>query len=204
MKKRSGDLRVPSIIVHPLSPDSLIGYATIPIAFEVRSVYEADLIGEGLGGIQLREVPVEPYRKDYDACDEDRPENWPARFDVSNWVLLMIRDSETPIAGAAVAFDTPEVHMLEGQRDLAVVWDIRVHPDYRGAGLGTALFQAAADWARGKSCTQLKVETQNTNVPACKFYASQGCTLGEIHRFKYISELEYKNEVMLVWYLDLA
>ena len=186
-----------------LSSESLSEYARIPIAFEARSIYQVHLIDKGLGGIRLEEVVVESYRKDYDACDEDRPENWPESFDVSNWVLLMIRDGEITLAGAALAFDTPEVHMLEGRRDLAIVWDIRVRPDQRGNGLGTALFQAAAEWARGKGCTQLKVETQNTNVPACKFYVAQGCSLGEIHRFKYISDPDFTDEVMLVWYLDL-
>ena len=187
----------------PLTSDSLSEYARISIAFEVRSIYQVDPIDKGLGGIRLHEVAVEPYRKDYDACDEDRPENWPEQFNVSNWVLLMIRDGEVPLASAAIAFDTPEVHMLEGRRDLAVVWDIRVRPERRGSGLGKALFQAASGWARGKGCTQLKVETQNTNVPACKFYARQGCLLGEINRFKYIREPDFKDEVMLVWYLDL-
>jgi GNAT superfamily N-acetyltransferase len=202
MKKTSDDLLNLPINLLPLSSASLSDYAKIPIAFEVRSIYQVRLIDRGLGGIRLGEVAVEPYRKDYDACDEDRPENWLERFDVSNWVLLMILDGEIPLAGAAIAFDTPEVHMLEGRRDLAIVWDIRVCPDQRGNGLGTSLFQAAATWARSKGCTQLKVETQNTNVPACKFYARQGCSLGEIHRFKYIRDLDFTDEVMLVWYLD--
>ena len=48
--------------------------------------------------------------------------------------------------GLAVACQNPEIidnRILEGIDDLAVVWDIRVHPDYRHQGIGTNLFQEA-------------------------------------------------------------
>jgi GNAT superfamily N-acetyltransferase len=99
-----------------------------------------------------------------------------------------------------VAFDTPTVEMLEGRRDLAVLWDIRVAPEARGQGVGAALFGAAAAWAAARGCRQLKVETQNVNVPACRFYASQGCVLAAIHRFAYPG---LPHEVQLLWYRDL-
>ena len=48
-----------------------------------------------------------------------------------------------------------------------------------------ALCAAAEEWALARGCGQLKVETQNVNVPACRFYAAQGCELGVIDRFAY-------------------
>ena len=92
--------------------------------------------------------------------------------------------------------------MLAGRDDIAVLWDIRVHPDHRRSGIGTALFAEVVKWSRQKSCKYLKIETQNINVPACRFYAKQGCRLGEINRFAYI-EPRVAHEVMLVWYLNL-
>jgi len=53
----------------------------------------------------------------------------------------------TRIGGAVIAFDAPGVNMLEGRRDLAVVWDIRVAPQWRRKGVGGMLFRAAEDWA---------------------------------------------------------
>jgi hypothetical protein len=44
------------------------------------------------------------------------------------------------------------------------------------------------------------VETQNINVPACRFYAAQGCELRGIHPNTYP---ELPHEVQLLWYLDL-
>jgi GNAT superfamily N-acetyltransferase len=99
-----------------------------------------------------------------------------------------------------LAFDTEGLEMLEGRQDLAVLWDIRVHPDHRRHGVGQALFSAAETWARARGCRQLKVETQNINLPACQFYYKQGCVLGTIHRFAYPNLSE---EVQLIWYKDL-
>ena len=72
--------------------------------------------------------------------------------------------------------------MLEGRRDLAVLWDIRVSPEARRQGVGSALFERVAAWAQLHGCRQLKIETQNTNVRACRFYERQGCQLRAIDR----------------------
>ena len=104
------------------------------------------------------------------------------------------------LGGAVVAWNTPGVNMLEERDDLAVLWDLRVHPEHRRKGIGAQLFRHAAAWARAKGCRQLKVETQNINVPACKFYAKQGCYLGAVH---YGAYPEYPDEAQLLWYLDL-
>jgi GNAT superfamily N-acetyltransferase len=180
---------------------ALAGYACVPIAFEVRTVLDVAVRDGGLGGFVLSERAVQsPYVKDYDALDGG-PTRWAARFDLSHWGLLAARRDGTLVGGAAVAFDTPGVDMLEGRRDLAVLWDVRVAPEARGQGVGAALFRAAEAWAAGRGCRWLKVETQNVNVPACRFYAGQGCELGAIHRFAYP---ELPDEVQLLWYKRLG
>lgn len=173
-------------------------YAHIPIAFEVRSVLEIEVRDEGP---RMHERAVDaPWVKDYDA-GEERPQRWPRRFDVSNWRVFRARSGGRLVGGAVVAWDTPGVDMLEGRRDLAVLWDIRVLTGARGHGVGTALFRAAEAWARERGCRQLKIETQNINVPACRFYARKGCELGAIDRFAYPA---LPDETQLLWYLDLA
>ena len=109
-------------------------------------------------------------------------------------------DDGVRIGGAVVAWNTPGADMLEGRDDLAVIWDLRVHTDRRRWGAGSRLFRRAAQWARGKGCRRLKIETQNINVRACKFYAGQGCYLGGIHPSIYD---ELPHEVQLLWYLSL-
>lgn len=189
-----------TIEVREESLAALAEYARVPIAFEVRSVLDVDVRDGGLGGFMLSERAVEaPYAKDYDALDGG-PARWPARFDLSKWGLLAARRDGVLVGGAALAFDTPGVDMLEGRRNLAVLWDIRVAPEARGQGVGAALFRAAAAWAAERGCRWLKVETQNVNVPACRFYARQGCALGAIHRFAYP---ELPHEIQLLWYREL-
>jgi GNAT superfamily N-acetyltransferase len=178
-------------------------YATIPIAFRVESIFQVELVGQGLGGIQLREAKVSPYIKDYDALPDGGPLEWPRQFDIRNWGILMAEEAGKYVGGAAVAFNTNGVNMLERRSDLAVLWDIRVRPERRGRGIGKALFHASADWARPRGCRQLKVETQNVNVAACRFYASQGCELGALHRYGYAAHPQVGHEAMLLWYLTL-
>ncbi|MFP4344673.1 MAG: GNAT family N-acetyltransferase [Anaerolineales bacterium] len=179
-------------------------YAKVPICFEVRSIFEVELLEDGLGGMLLHERAVAAASvKDYDALPGGRPEDWPQEFDLRNWAIFLATERGRPVGGATVAYNTAGVNMLEGREDLAVLWDIRVHPDARGRGIGRALFRRAVTFARERSCSQLKVETQNVNVRACRFYAAQGCRLGVIHRYAYAGEPAVADEVMLLWYLDL-
>ncbi len=178
-------------------------YAKIPMTFEVSSRLEARLVDDGLGGIQFREAQVKPYTKNYDEIDGNKPTDWPKRFDISNWDLLLAHDGQISVAGVAVAYNISGTNEYGRLNNPAILWDLRVRPDYRSSGLGTQLFRKAVKIARGKNYKRLKVETQNTNVAACKFYVKQGCQLGEIHRFRYTGNLETEKEIMLAWYLDL-
>ena len=175
----------------------------VPIAFTVERVLDVVERDGGLGGLALVERRLasgETYVKDYDAMQGEGPARWAARFDLARWGLLLAREDGEVVGGAVVARDTPGVHMLEDRRDLAVLWDLRVAPARRGAGVGTALFRAAAAHAWAHGCRQLKIETQNINVAACRFYARRGCTLGAIHRFAYPG---LPDEVQLLWYRTL-
>lgn len=176
--------------------------ARIPIAFNVESVFDVLPRDGGLGGLVLSERRVDvPYLKDYDATEGERPAQWAARFDVSNWGLVAARSGGVRVGGAVIAYNTRGVNMLEGRTDLAVLWDIRVAPEARGRGVGFGLFRAVEAWASARGCKLLKIETQNINVPACRFYARQGCVLGAINRFAY---RELPEEVQLLWYKTLS
>ncbi|HEY7770058.1 GNAT family N-acetyltransferase [Longimicrobium sp.] len=178
---------------------SLDGYASIPIAFEVASAFE--VCREGDRFVLSEESVSPPYIKDYDAIPGEHPAGWAERFDVSKWGVLAARVGGRRVGGAVIAFDTPGLDMLEGRRDLAVLWDIRVAPEARGKGVGAALFHAAEAWARARGCRHIKVETQNVNVPACRFYARQGCVLTTVDPSAYPG---LPGEVQLLWYKDLG
>ena len=180
--------------------DVLMEYEKIPIAFRVESRFRAELCEKGLGGIKLVEEPVTPFIKDYDGFETEKPAQWSKRWDISSWGIISAFEGEKRIGGAAVAWNTPGILMLEDRPDLACLWDLRVHPDFRQQGIGKRLFARALEWARQRQCRRFKVETQNINVPACRFYAAQGCELGAINRYAYDEELD---EIQLLWYRNL-
>jgi GNAT superfamily N-acetyltransferase len=179
----------------------LTEYCRLPISFRVDRVLEVTPIDGGLGGLTLRERMVDPpYIKDYDAIKGNAPACWAARWDLSNWALISGLVRGCRVAGAVLAFDTEGVDLLEGRKDLAVLWDLRVRPDHRHRGVGGSLFRAAETWAHARGCRQIKAETQNINVAACRFYAKQGCDLGAINRLAY---RDFPEEAQLLWYKNL-
>ena len=201
-----------AIEIREVGPDSIEQYGQIPMKHRVESVFRVDEINGGFGGLTLTETPADPpYVKDHYADPEVTFSSWTTRFDLSNWLFLMAFDGDKPfdqahgkaVGGATVAFRTPKVDMLRGRDDLAVLWDIRVHPDYKRQGLGSRLIDRAIEWARKQGCKQLKIEAQNNNVPACRFYAARGCHLGAIDRYAYAHNPRLADETMLIWYLEL-
>ena len=181
--------------------DVLSEYGNVPIGFEVRRRFRVERVSDGLGGIRLIEEAVQsPYIKDYD--EPDGPERWARRsWDLSNWIFLGAFLEHERIGGAIVAFHVDDMNYCEGREDLAGLWDIRVSPEYRGRGVGRALFQQVETGARNRGCTQMKIETQNINVAACRFYARMGARLGKVHLYAY--RAEGLDEVELTWYKDL-
>jgi ribosomal protein S18 acetylase RimI-like enzyme len=184
-------------------------YARIATVFEVARVLDVspipgrdaatDAPGERFV-LTERRLP-RPYVKNYDAVTGDAPTAWAKRFDLSRWRFFLARAAGRAVGAAAVAFDTPGVEMLDGRRDLAVLWDIRVAPESRGQGVGVSLFRAASAWAISKGCRSLKIETQNNNVAACRFYERMGCRLMAANPGVY---LDLPHETQMLWYKELA
>ena len=182
------------------SLSELSDYASVPIAFTTTTVLKVEWIGNGLGGVRMVEAPLgQPLTKDF---DEDEPvTSWRRLGDISHWGIFAAFVDKQRVGGAVVAHRSPGIHMLEGREDLAVLWDIRVHPSVRRSGVGTRLLDRAIRFARASGCSFLKVESQNTNPAACRFYARSGLELGGVRRGVYA---EYPDEVQLLWYLDLG
>jgi GNAT superfamily N-acetyltransferase len=185
-----------------VTPGTLGEHAKTSIAFTVDRVLAVAIAGDGLAGLSLTEAPVAaPYVKDYDAEDGEGPTRWAQRFDTSNWGMIGAYRDGMRIGGAVLAFRTPQLYMLAGRDDVTMLWDLRVAPGHRGTGAGSALFQAAEGWAAARGCGWLKIETQNVNVAACRFYRKAGCTLGGINRFAYP---DLPDEVQLLWWKALS
>jgi ribosomal protein S18 acetylase RimI-like enzyme len=192
------------IEVTEVPASALPEYARVPIAFEVSHVIDvAEAAG---GGFVLTERRVDaPWTKDYDALPGEGPAAWGRSFDLSRWGFFAARDpalaADRWSGAAAAVLDAPGVDLLDGRRDHAVLWDLRIAPDGRRRGVGTALLRAVEAWAAARGARQLSVETQQVNVPACRFYARHGFMLATVRRDAYPSLPE---EVQLLWRKALA
>ncbi len=180
---------------------SVAELAAIPISFCVASVYDVHPKLDA-DEFTLTERSIEPrYVRDYDAIPGEGPNRWAERFDISKWAFIRAQSGPRLIGGAVIAFDTPDVTMLEGRRDLAVLWDIRVVPEHRGKGIGSGLLRKAEEWAISRRCQHLRVETQNINVLACRFYQRQSFRLISVNRFAYPT---FPDEIQLLWSKNLS
>jgi GNAT superfamily N-acetyltransferase len=182
-------------------PDALDAYASIPISYRIVEILDQDVPSspDSLLPYASRTIDASIV-KDYDAQPGNHPLDWPARFDVRGWGFLAAYSGDERVGGAVIVAGCPDIDMLEGRVDLALLWDIRVAPAARNQGVGTLLLAAAESWARARSAYVLKVETQNTNVSACRFYASHGFTLRAVNRGTYA---QLPDEVQFLWYKDL-
>ena len=178
-------------------------YDLIPQRVNVTSFYKIKKCNQGIDGFSLVETPIELYTKDFCIGNNKSVLSWKKRFNISNWVFFMAFNENYPIGAATVASRTEGMNMLSSRDDLAVLWDIRIADMYKRQGIGQKLFNMAVEWARSQKMVQIKIECQNNNVPAIKFYHKQGATLGMIDEYAYYNEPECRHETQLIWYLDL-
>ncbi|MHA1911587.1 MAG: GNAT family N-acetyltransferase [Candidatus Kariarchaeaceae archaeon] len=192
------DYQIKDLNVNQLQPSSLHSslelYKTVPIAFEVKHVYLID----SKRSLSQNLAKVEPYIKNYD--DFEDPIVWNENWDLKNWGIIFVYHSNDLVGGAIIAWNTSGVNMLENRDDLAVLWDIRIHPDHRNKGVGSKLFNYVIDWSINRNCNELKIETQNNNVGAVNFYLKMGCELKEINENAYST---LPDEIQLIFTKNL-
>ena len=134
--------------------------------------------------------------KDYDAYEGEHPTEWLTRFDVSNWIILAAYLDGIRAAGAAVAVNDSRLDLARDSAALGVLWDLRVAPELRHRGIGSALLRAAEVAAARRGVRLLRVETQQVNVPACRFYQRNGFVLERVTPAAYGS---LPSEIELLW-----
>lgn len=176
-------------------------YDKVSMNVDVHSEYKVNRIDNGLGGLVLEEVAVEPYVKDLSIYE--RAIEYEKNFDIANWRFFMAFDGDVPVGAITVAGKTEGLNMLYGREDACVLWDIRVADAYKHRGIGQALLNMGILSAKKDGYRQMIIECQNNNIPACRFYRKQGAVLAKVDMYAYYLEPEVRDEVQFVWYLDI-
>lgn len=191
-----------TVLVREITRDAYPEYAAIDPSYDVTSVLKVVPVRKGLGGLRLVEEKVaHPYRKGADS-PESSPAAWPPAHESGAFAAFLAMEDGVAVGGAAVVVNPAGGFLFERRDTLAGLWDLRVRPGHRRQGTGTKLLLHAADWAKQHGCTQLRIECQNVNVAACRFYAKH-CTLGAIERYAYAACADVAHEAMLLWYREL-
>ena len=101
-------------------------------------------------------------------------------------------------------------HMPVGYLLLSRAWngyasidDYAVDRAHRRLGAGRLLLDAAIAWTRMQGLPGVRLETQSTNVAACRHYADYGFTLEGHDRALYRALHPDSDETALYWYLWL-
>jgi ribosomal protein S18 acetylase RimI-like enzyme len=165
--------------------ERLAEYATVPITFEVSSKLSLPALKIG----RFVEDAVEPFVKDYDAVESERPTSLPDRLGHDHLVVLAAYKNDSRVGGAILHFPSE----VEAQ-----LIDLRIHPESRRSGLGRRLVQSALAEVAHRGIPTMEIETQDTNVAACRFYHSLGASLVWIEPNGYPG---FSDEAKLVWSL---
>jgi GNAT superfamily N-acetyltransferase len=87
---------------------------------------------------------------------------------------------------------------IQAWNNTALLWNLMIDLDYRGQGLGRRLWHRAVEFAQQSEVRAIMIETQNTNIPACKFYARMGCQLIGMNELFYTNDGQ-NTEIALFW-----
>jgi streptothricin acetyltransferase len=132
-------------------------------------------------------VPVEPYEKVLDVDPEDY-----TTFIGNPQKVIFFADVDGKPAG--------QIKLVPWWNKFAYVEELIVDTEFRGKGVGHALMTRAIAWAKQQNFPGLTLETQDNNVPACKFYEKCGFVLGGLDLYAF-RNLSNSSEIALYWYL---
>ncbi|KAK2616318.1 hypothetical protein QQS21_000752 [Conoideocrella luteorostrata] len=175
--------------VKRLRNSSLKGDFTFEITSTIARPYSHLSRATSLHDIQT--VPAVERTKFYGGIDED----FSAAKDAAHRVVFALREENgtgNSVHGYAMAF--------VDWNNMVTLHDFAVSRELRGQGWGKKLFGEVVGWAREKSASGIRIETQDNNVGACRFYKAVGARFGGFDEFLYWGT-EERGEVALYWYV---
>lgn len=171
-------------------PSDLREHIGVPSVYESSSVLDGQ---ESAKSFELCERQlIQPYRKDYDAAEDKM--DWPLRFDMTKWALFAAFHDGERVGAAVVAFR--HTWCRNARRAPGPVDPLGYPRCSQGPSTRCGFcFDEVESWALERRCSELKVETQGTNVPACRLYERHGCNLAQVN---YRAYPRFPDEVQLI------
>lgn len=96
-----------------------------------------------------------------------------------------------------------QIRLCSTWNRFALIEDLAVSEHLRGRGIGTALLNEAQSWAQQRRLGGLVLETQDTNVLACRFYQRYGFRIGAIDTMMYWNT-KHQDEMAVFWYFTFS
>lgn len=163
----------PHLALRPLALADIPKLAQIRPRYFSETVLEVERLHDGLSlGWRLTEKPL--------AVPFDKGSLYDFSGAVQDEIRVRLGMNENACEWVAV----------EGQRIVGIldaeyrawnntvfIWNLMIDQDYRRMGLGRQLWEKSVTYGREREARAITLETQHTNVPACKFYLKMGCQL---------------------------
>jgi streptothricin acetyltransferase len=140
------------------------------------------------GIIHYSVVSVEPYQKRY-AIDE---KDYPSYISNPNKTIYFAY-VDGQVAG--------QIGVIKHWNAYAWIDDFAVDLHFRQLGVGRAMMQRVVNWAKVRHLPGIMLETQDINVPACRFYENFGFRLYGFDTYLYKGLNPNTDEIALYWYL---
>lgn len=158
------------IAIQPLQELSKETFLQVLSGYTSRERYAVTLEeSDAESAIRLRlETLAVPYTKDFTA--EITPEDMQRYQALLPQGLSLAAWEETQMAAIAICG-------AEMWNRTLWIWEFHVRPDFQGQGIGRRLMDHLAEMGRTAGLRTMRVETQNTNVPAVRFYRRAGFRL---------------------------
>ncbi len=131
-------------------------------------------------GIAQRWKELMDYHRDLDPAFTRRADGHIrfARFvagciDADEFVVLVAVDRDEEVLGYVLAKEERYPPVFERSRH-ASLFDMAVHPDHRGEGIGSRLLVSVEEWARSRGLDRMELRVSVHNPMGRAFWAGRG------------------------------
>ncbi|CAL9321201.1 GNAT family N-acetyltransferase [Streptomyces sp. SudanB182_2057] len=144
-------------------PEDAPAIEALDSSFTTGTVFQVTATDEGFA---LREVPVEPPLTKVFPEDESDGAEGSGDDGMDSRTFVAQGASGEPAGFVAVSYS--------GWNRRLIIEDIKVAPEHRGKGVGRALMELAAEFARERGAGHIWLEVTNINAPAIHAYRRMG------------------------------